>query len=322
MLIGKNIYEPEMFRSAVRGLFYNLWDTQPLGMYPIITTETQSDGEDEVYLGFDNSTPILRKWQDERQVTGLNPMFRYSIKNEKYEVTVGIERDHLEDAKLNYFKQQIAGLPKAVMYAYDQMVFDKFRNGHLTTYNGESNLCHDQKAYFAADHDNGSGNQSNVGAVAFSKTALQDAIEAMNAFKDPKGKLFAVNPDTLLCGPHLWWKVIEELNATSYVATALQQPASGAQSAALAPQFNSINLLGLNVVKVPFLTSQTEWYLMDSKQLAKPIILQHRTGVEFDSITNPSSSESVFMQDDYLFGIRVRFGLGFGPWYACYRGNA
>ena len=55
------------------------------------------------------------------------------------------------------------------------------------------------------------------------------------------------------------------------------------------------------------------WFLVSLAGVLKPFILQQRTPPELDEITDPKN-DTVFMQDQYLYGIRYRGNFGYGLW--------
>jgi len=63
------------------------------------------------------------------------------------------------------------------------------------------------------------------------------------------------------------------------------------------------------------------WYLVDSSQGGyKPCILQHRDKPELQPQTSPES-DHVWDYDEYRYGVRARFGLGYGFWQTAFRSN-
>ena len=59
------------------------------------------------------------------------------------------------------------------------------------------------------------------------------------------------------------------------------------------------------------------WYLLDISRALKPIIFQERTKPELQALTNPED-ESVFMRDEYRYGVRSRGNAGFAFWQLAY----
>lgn len=59
--------------------------------------------------------------------------------------------------------------------------------------------------------------------------------------------------------------------------------------------------------------SKTPWYLLDVSRTLKPLIFQERTSPELQTITD-ARNDTVFMKDQYLYGVRYRCNVGFGFW--------
>ncbi|MDR2136408.1 MAG: Mu-like prophage major head subunit gpT family protein [Treponema sp.] len=55
------------------------------------------------------------------------------------------------------------------------------------------------------------------------------------------------------------------------------------------------------------------WFLLSLSGVLKPFILQQRTPPEMDEITD-TKNDSVFIKDQYLYGIRYRGNFGYGFW--------
>jgi phage major head subunit gpT-like protein len=55
------------------------------------------------------------------------------------------------------------------------------------------------------------------------------------------------------------------------------------------------------------------WFLLDTSRALRPLILQVRDGYEFQEIAAGNASH-VFMNDEYLYGVRARVNAGFGLW--------
>ncbi len=59
--------------------------------------------------------------------------------------------------------------------------------------------------------------------------------------------------------------------------------------------------------------TEPAWYLLDTKQALKPLIFQRRTGMEMTAMTK-TDDESVFMADEFRYGVRARHNGGYGFW--------
>lgn len=63
------------------------------------------------------------------------------------------------------------------------------------------------------------------------------------------------------------------------------------------------------------------WFLLDTSQAVRPIIWQEREKYEFQSITS-SNDQHVFMNDEYIYGVRARVNAGFGLWQLAFGSQA
>ncbi len=56
--------------------------------------------------------------------------------------------------------------------------------------------------------------------------------------------------------------------------------------------------------------------MLSTKGVVKPVILQSRTPIEFAALE--ADSESGFMRDEYVYGVRARYNAGYGLWQMAY----
>ena len=63
------------------------------------------------------------------------------------------------------------------------------------------------------------------------------------------------------------------------------------------------------------------WYLLDTSRMVRPIVWQIREDYEFQRMDR-SEDPHVFLNDEYLYGIRARVNAGFGLWQLAYASKA
>ena len=61
------------------------------------------------------------------------------------------------------------------------------------------------------------------------------------------------------------------------------------------------------------------FYILDTRLPIKPLIWQKRTAPEIETKFDPAKSDRVFMEDEYLWGVRARGAAGFGFWQLIHR---
>ncbi|MNF97986.1 Mu-like prophage major head subunit gpT [compost metagenome] len=62
--------------------------------------------------------------------------------------------------------------------------------------------------------------------------------------------------------------------------------------------------------------------MLDTSRAIKPIIYQERTKPELEAKYSATTSDHVFMQDEYLHGVRMRNNVGYGFWQMAVAGLA
>lgn len=56
------------------------------------------------------------------------------------------------------------------------------------------------------------------------------------------------------------------------------------------------------------------WFLLDTRRPLKPFIFQKRRDYRLQQKTDPTTSDKVFMTDEFLYGVDARVAAGFGFW--------
>jgi len=132
--------------------------------------------------------------------------------------------------------------------------------------------------------------------VAEFKLALAQAMTAMLGFKDDQGQSLRLSPSGLviIVPPALYVTALEAVGATVIASTT--------------------NILqgAARVVPLPEITTGTTWYLLKTDGHIRPFIFQDRMPIEFGSQTE--QSESGFMREVFMFGVRARYRVTYGHW--------
>lgn len=111
--------------------------------YKIIAMDVPSSSAKNSYAWL-GQLPRMRKWLGERVVHQLSKG-QYSIANEPFELTVGINRDDIEDDTLGTYTTFFSELGDSVAKHPDEMVFDLLQKG-------KTELCFDGQNFFDTDH--------------------------------------------------------------------------------------------------------------------------------------------------------------------------
>lgn len=108
-----------------------------------IATEVPSTtGENE--YGWLGSLPNMREWIGDRQVQNISTS-GYRIKNKKFELTIGVPRDNIEDDNIGIYTPMFRHMGESVNSQYDLSVWALLKSGFTTP-------CYDGQYFFDTDH--------------------------------------------------------------------------------------------------------------------------------------------------------------------------
>lgn len=96
---------------------------------------------DYAWLG---DIPGMKKWVGPRQINALKA-YKYSLENEPYEDTIGVDRDDIEDDMEGVYAPRFTAMGRAVGAFPDQLVFGQLKGGFSTN-------CYDGQFFFDTDH--------------------------------------------------------------------------------------------------------------------------------------------------------------------------
>jgi phage major head subunit gpT-like protein len=272
---------------------------------PRIATIVRTNLPTQKY-GWLGSVPAMRAFIDERIPAGLRA-YEYAISDQVWEASIAVERRALEDEQYDMIRMRVQDLALEATHHREQLVI----NALLT--NG---ITYDGKPLFSTTHAEGdSGTQSNILNGALATETLQEAIAQMMGIRDDRGRPMGIMPDTLLVGPSLQWLAMELLESPVVV----QINTTGNYT-----PYRNVLQGKLRLIVSPYIAGDhaEKWFLLDTSRAVRAVILQERRDVpvEFAALDRPTN-ESVFMRDLVFYGIRARYGVGYGLWQTALMGT-
>lgn len=132
----------EALRPAFNAAFKAGLD-QAQSQYTRIATTVPSSTAQNTY-GWLGEFPNMREWIGSRVIQGVSE-HDYTIKNNSFELTVSVKRDHLEDDNLGIYKPMFQQLGKSTSLHPDQLVFELLQAGFDTE-------CYDGQYFFDTEH--------------------------------------------------------------------------------------------------------------------------------------------------------------------------
>lgn len=280
-------------QQAVQGIttgfktIFNKVFTETTTLWDKVATKVPSETGEENYKWL-GKLPRMREWIGDREIQNLAAS-DYTIKNKDFELTIGVDRNDIEDDKLGIYNPVIQDIAQSTKTFPDNLVFKLLKDGFNLT-------CYDGKPFFSDTHKVGKKTVSNKGRKKLTHESYGAARSLLMSLKDENGDSLNIIPNILVVPPALEAKAREILIADM--------------------KDGSTNIYKgtAEVLVVPELAGSDEaWYLLCTKKALKPIIYQERKKPKFDALIN-DSNENVFMRKQFLYGVHARANVGYGFW--------
>jgi phage major head subunit gpT-like protein len=256
-----------------------------------IATLVPSETGEENYKWL-GKIPRMREWIGEREIQNLT-VSDYTIKNKDFELTIGVDRNDIEDDKLGIYQPIISDIGQTTAEHPDTLVFGLLKDGF-------TNKCYDKKPFFATDHKVGKKTVSNKGTEKLSATAYGKARAEMMSLVDENDISLKIIPNLLVVPPALESAAREILFAEQINAT------------------TNIYKGTAELLVVPELAGKDEaWYLLCTNKSIKPLIYQERKKPRFVAFFN-ENDEHVFKNKQFLYGVDGRCNAGYSFWQMAY----
>ncbi len=287
------------FNPVAKTIFMDTLTSAP-AMYTEIATIVPSTMGSEDYTWL-TQIPVMREFVDERVLRKMGE-FGYSLRNKKFEATIAVQREVIEDDQTGSLKARIMSLAESAATHYDSLLFDLIADS-------QSALCYDGTPFYGT-HITGGTSVTNLGDALLSASAIEMAIATMMRVPLDNGEPSNVMPTHLAVPPELYWTALKLINSA-------YTPDSGGSAGphAANPLFGR-----MKVVANARLKTATEWHLFDCSRSVKPFVVQQRIVPEFSALDgSDGESETEFMRDELLYGVRSRDNAGFGLWQLAFK---
>jgi phage major head subunit gpT-like protein len=271
--------------------FRQAWGETP-NWHQNITTPIPSNTRINTY-GWMARLLAMRKWAGPRVIQNLNT-HAYTLENDPYETTVGVDKHDFADDNLGVYSPLISEMGRVGRKWPDQLAKRALQAGI-------TNLGFDGVAFFATNHSlNPAGVQSNRLTLAGGPNGTNwDLVRsAMTSYTGEDGEPLGIMPNLVIVPPAL------ELQAKTTLTAAY-----GASGATNVQQGEA------TVLVIPELANEpTIWYAAQTTGAIKPLIFQLREAISLVTKTLPTD-DNVFQLRQFLWGLEGRGAVGYGPWF-------
>ncbi len=285
--------------TTLKTLFNNAFDKAE-STWAKIAMEVPSTGSKNDYAWL-SKFPRMKKWIDEKAIKSLEA-YKYSITNDDFEATVEVDRNDIEDDNLGIYNPQAQMAGESAAQLKDELVYQAVNEAFATP-------CYDGQYFFDVDHpvtdpatgkavsvSNKGTKKLSIATLAAAQASFGAGRTAMRKFKDNDGRPLGVRPNILLV-PAALEDTANALMTNDRLEDGKPNPYKGA----------------CEVVVGDWLTSDTAWFLLDTRKAVKPFIYQKRKDPVFVSQTD-MSADDVFNRRMFKFGAEARGAAGYGFW--------
>lgn len=275
-------------RSIYTGFntIFNRIFTEATPLYTQVATRVPSSTGEESYKWL-GRIPGMREWAGDRQIQNLSAC-DYTIKNKDWELTIGVDRNDIEDDKLGVYSPVIQSLAQSTVEYPDDLVFGLMQAGFKTK-------CYDGKMFYST-HEVGKKTVSNKMTKALSPSSYEEARTIIMSMMDDSGKSLKLVPDLLVVPPAL-----ESMGRKILMADQIDGTTNTNKDTA-------------KLLVVPALAAEPKaWHLLCTTKAIKPFIFQERKEPKFQAMDKDTDA-NVFMAKQFMYGVEARANAGYSFW--------
>lgn len=324
-LVGQTSVDYQDIYINVRSEFQNTLDAvRGALLYPLVSTVVGSTGKSNQY-DMTYIVNTMNEWLGSRTREKI-AIDTYNIANQKFETSLDINRDDIEDSALNFLPAKVQQLATIAANYFDDRLFDMI-NAHVAGTTLTFPVGFDGLSTFSASHVWPYGytsTQSNLRTtgnagkldLTYGADNIKAAIVSLEGFLLPNEQRARSKATHLLCSSSTYFSARQILESAG-----LNMSVTGTESSSTVAERGSGNPLfneGIKVVKCPELTSGY-WILCDLSKPIKPFIFQMRRNVEVEELGKGSSE--YYETENMSFGVSSRFGVGSGAWFTAVAGD-
>ena len=230
----------------------------------------------------------LREFKSER-IPGTLSNFSYEVTNKKWESTLDVDRDAIEDDQTGQIMIAVNTLATKAGKHYTRLITTAFDQGFSTPiFDGEN--------FFDADHKGGS---NYLGTGKDLTVANLDSAELLlAAMEDDRGEVLGYQGTALIVGPALSAAANKLVKSKTIVegGAAVDNPYYGRYEVIVLPHLGA---------------ASKKWAVANLSEGLLPFIMQIRVAITLVSKTD-LNSDRAFDKDIFTWGTRARHNAGYG----------
>ena len=284
-----------VLRTSFINDFQGAYDKTDLYWQMIASLVPSSSAQND--YGWMTQLPSMKEWIGPRTVENLKTS-SYVLKNKRFELTFGVDRDDIEDDNLGVYSMKSQAHGEAAAKHPDELVETLLKDG-------EALEAFDGQFFFDTDHpvdpfDAAKGVYSNfdAAATALDKANFTAVRARMMGLKGEGGRSLRVRPNLLVVPPLLETTALEIVRADL------------TNGATLAGGTNVHKGMADILVIDELAGEDTTWYLLDTSKMIKPFIYQLRRPLAITAKDRPDDVV-VLEENELRFYADIRDNAGF-----------
>jgi phage major head subunit gpT-like protein len=272
--------EPILQKGILTNFFAGFDEATP--QWEKVATKVPSTAASEDYSWI-SSLPGMRKMDGERVPRKLKA-YKYTLPNEEFEDSIEVKRADIKDDQTGKYGLIARGIGEAARLFPDEKLF-----GELLP-NGFTELAYDGQYFFDTDHEFG----SNKLTTDLDATEFDKARAMLGKMKDENGRPVNNNMKLVLVVP-------EDLRGTGETILETKILANGAENK---------NYQKAELLVSAWISDADSWFLLNVSGVIKPLIVQEREWIPFESLEE--GSEEAWWRKKFYYGTYWRGNFGYG----------
>lgn len=282
----------ELLEPGLKAVFFNQTDALvAAAVRPRLFNVQTSTKAQEHFLGGGG----MGDWEEYKgliEYDDLDALYKTTLTHKQFSRGFKVERALVDDDQYGTINQRPRQLALAAERTREKHAASVFNNAFSSSYTGGDSIALCGSHPYSPEN---ASTQSNAGSTALSYDAINATRILMRAFKDDRGQLMPVQPDTLLVGPSLEetaFAIMETMNKVdtgnyhaNFVASRVQQ-----------------------VIVWDYLTNSNNWFLIDSAMAKIHLLWLDRVPLEFTM--DPTSDFHL----EARFRGYMRYAYGWSDW--------
>ena len=279
----------ESARIGVSTRFRGAYDAANPGDIAPLVMEVPSGATAEMLYDFLLNIPGFRRWVGDRVIQNIAAE-AYSVRNEPYELTIGVKTEHIRRDTLGTYNGFIDMMAQeARNWPYDLATDLMLR--------AEAVRCFDGQYFFDTDHPTsllGASDavQANLFALPLTRENYLTVRATMRTYRGENGRTLRVNPNALVVGPQLEARAKEILQTERI-------------NGEVNPAYNTATLIVINELA----DYPNDWYVADTSKPLKPFLFQTEVSPTFEM------SDHSFDRREILYGGEAWGAAGLALWF-------